>query len=526
MELSYAYDHFDPRIQNAGNGNKELCRVLGACRGAKVSPATLRRLGDELAPTKPQKAAAQKAIDQVVRAVQSLPNFGVDRCCVSGSFGKGTALRNFDIDLVLFLNNEQPPFTNSLRVLTRQLPPMLPGLDMEMTTPYSVQFCLDGFNFDLLPAPNFTKANHSDKEQMQYKESMKKIAALDEKRFAKDVRYWGPALAESTVKYMKSQPPFVNAAVRLAKLWKKACAAGPHTFPRWFSSFVVEIIASEIATRELTENPNNASLVRVLTELLKALTEPHKLCIIGNKHRDSDIPLGVKQQRPLVLDPVNPTCNLAKQLRDWASIRLLAASSLKLLQKDTVTISELFQPQLSESLGFAYRFCSFRLRSISASAWIQKLEVRTIRSLNGKPMNPGVEWRSRDRLDTRAFPENIRDIFYGDLHDYVHVCTTALLWHTKGNQGREVAAASAFVDDMLLQVFGQEKCYWRPTSETHDSKDVTFTFGQVPIPSPKDDLRFISLKLSVDLKEDQLYRVAYEIQRDLNRQGEDMDDGY
>lgn len=521
---SYAYDHFDPFIQNRGKACDELGSLLASYRNTAVSAQSLRRLGDELAPTKQQQQAARRVIDKVIHAVQSSPGINVDRCCVSGSFGKKTAIRDFDIDLVIFVNDQEPPFKSTLEKLTSHLPQLLPAsLEMQVTTRFSVQFCLDGFNVDLLPGPNFA-TDTSNKRKQQYELSMAKIHALDRKSFENDVRYWVSALAEATVDCMKEQSPFVNAAVRLAKLWKNSCVVMPLTFPKWFSSFMVEIVAADAANSELAENPHDASLIRVLHRYFSALSTPEKLNVVGSRYSLTEIPDWVHNQRPLVLDPVNPLCNLAAHLSDWKTVKLLAKAALRTIENaQRLTVPQLFDVQIGEDIPRMYQQCNFHLRYVSDGHWLRSLEVRSINNLAGQRMDPGVDWRSRGSIDAHACQPEAQNILYREFQDFVNVSTTALLFQTRKAPSREVAAASGFSDEILSQVFLQPKSEWIPNSEVHESFDVSFTFGQIPIPSPKNDLRYIYLKLSTNLNIEQLYRAAHDIQREKREEEEDLE---
>ncbi|KAG7373404.1 2'-5'-oligoadenylate synthetase domain containing protein [Nitzschia inconspicua] len=308
------------------------------------------------------------------------------------------------------------------------LPAILPGLEIEMTTRFSVQFYLDGFEVDLLPAPNFARDDAEAKEEKQFVGAMSRIKTLPEATFHREIRCWSSALAERIVAHMRQQQSFVNAA---------------------------------------------------------------NLNVSGVNHKERDVPERVLKQRPIVLDPVNPHYNLANQLKDWSSIRSLASASLALMKKEQLATA---------------------------------LQVRTIASLQNKPMNPGVEWRSQARLYERACPKNIQNIILCQLNNFVQVSTTILLSSVTKTPNREVVKASSFVDNMLPQVFAKDITSWTPSLDSHESKDVSFLFGQVPIPSQPDDLRFIYLKLSVDLVEEQVYRLSYEIQKDLDRQIEEGED--
>jgi hypothetical protein len=514
MHLSYPVDHHDMWIQQRFKDN-EISVVFSQFKTGLVTASNLRRLGDQLAPSKQAVKAANKIVDKIISMLGGCDLFSIDRCCVSGSFGKRTALSNFDIDLIIFVNNEAPPFKSVLSELENHLRRVVPGIEIRRSTRISVQFIMDGFKVDLLPAPNLVYGPVASKTSEQYARSMEKIKAIPAKDIVKEVRIWSPALAETTVEFMKN--------------WKASCQTLSSTFPVWFSSFLVEIIAADAAKTELEDHPNDASLVRVLEHFLMALSKPDQLRVVMT---ENECPAWIAKQRPLVLDPVNPYCNIALQLRDWSTIRLLAVSTLDTLSKagsssSPILIPDLFMPQLGSDIPAMFKWCNFQLRFALDGSWTKNLQVRKIEDLRGRRMNPGVEWRSQDRLDPRVCPEDAQRRILDTFNAFVNVSTTALLHHVsqkRQNGTGEVVAAAAFVDTMLCEVFGKVISAWVPTSETHESRDVTFTFGQVPIASHKDDLRYIFLELSANLEDARIYRVAYDIMRDLERKREEEED--
>lgn len=246
------------------------------------------------------------------------------------------------------------------------------------------------------------------------------------------------------------------------------------------------------------------------------LSKPDQLCIATI---ENECPAWISKKRPLVLDPINPYYNLASRLHDQTTIRVLTLSTLDILRKagssaSQILIPDLFIPQLGNDIPAMFKWCSFQLRFVLEGSWIKTLQVRRIEDLGGQSMNPSVEWRSQNRLDPRACPEDAQRRTLDMFNAFVNVSTTAILHHVSQKQQKgtgEVVAAAAFVDNMLREVIGTAIPSWTPTIEAHESRDVTCTFGQIPIASRKDDLQHISLKLSAKLDDQRLYRGAYDI---------------
>jgi len=99
-----------------------------------------RALGDALAPSQKIERAAKAVADSVQEAFKICSSIVVDRFYISGSFGKKTALPDFVIDLVLFLNDASPPFESELEIFREYLPMNLTGITILQSSPSSITF--------------------------------------------------------------------------------------------------------------------------------------------------------------------------------------------------------------------------------------------------------------------------------------------------------------------------------------------------------------------------------------------------
>jgi hypothetical protein len=91
QHLSYPVDHYDPKIRHHVDQSDAVVRKLAPFLENEVTAKALRRLGDSLAPSSKVETSARQVIERVVRMLQQCPELSVDRCCVSGSFGKHTS---------------------------------------------------------------------------------------------------------------------------------------------------------------------------------------------------------------------------------------------------------------------------------------------------------------------------------------------------------------------------------------------------------------------------------------------------
>lgn len=529
LMLSVPFDHHDPQYQHYTREGTEVGRVLFPFQSKPITTTNLRQLGDALAPSAKKVKAANKVVDTVKSCMEACNVVSVDRVCVSGSYGKKTALPSFDVDLILFINGLTPPFESELENIRVYLSQNLNGIEMAKKSPYSVTFYLNGLKVDLLLAPNLVPGPSQNKRSDQHKALLQEIASAKPRDREERARYLSPAFSETIVEFMKRQPPFVNAAVRLAKLWKNSCSVGPFTFPRWFSSFLVELISSEAAKIELIEHHGDASLLRVLINFFNTISAPTELKLIFEEnYKESDVPKGILKQRPLVLDPSNPYSNVAKRM-NWNVIKLLAQDSLTVLKEAekqdlNVSISDLFRPRLGEDVPRLYRQLNFQLRFVKSSSWLRRVQVRKISDLEGRLMNPGVTWRAMDKLERNDAARKAKPYILDMFNTLVEITDVAMAYHVAQETEKgigEVTSGAKFIDNMLHEVFEQPQIDWVPTKERDEDRDVSLVFGQVPIPSAANDLRYLYFCLSFNVDDQHLDFICNSITADIRRRQQD-----
>ena len=149
----------------------------------------------------------------------------LDRICVLGSIGKGTALPNADFDCVVFMDKPIETLFDVLNDFEAILRPIFPELKK---TRWSLQFHADGFDMDILPAVNFIgmskvppTGNPEVVRAQAWKVYEKILEAQSDVRGATASAY-NTSLCESQVMFMKSQSVFTHQLVRLTKFWNKS----------------------------------------------------------------------------------------------------------------------------------------------------------------------------------------------------------------------------------------------------------------------------------------------------------------
>lgn len=113
---SIPVDHYDPKMQFAVKAQQELKSIFDKFQFKTVTTSSLRAFGDALVPTEKKKKEANAVIEEVREVVTKCPGFKINRICVSGSYGKKTCLPSFDLDMIVFINDEAPPFTRPSKV--------------------------------------------------------------------------------------------------------------------------------------------------------------------------------------------------------------------------------------------------------------------------------------------------------------------------------------------------------------------------------------------------------------------------
>lgn len=301
--------------------------------------------------------------------------------------------------------------------------------------------------------------------------------------------------------------------------------ATPVTFPRWFSSFLIELIMCDIATIELKAH-TEASLVRVFKAFLQALAEPQTLKVVFTDYYDvARVPDQIQRERPLVMDPANPYLNAAKRMR-WEPIRLLALDTLSVLREIDASndaaatpIDRLFEPRLGDDVPQVFRQCHFQLKFVSSGSWLRVVQVREIAGLGGRHMEQGVIWRATEKLERNASAKTARPMILGMLEDLVLVANMALSFRVRRAVERgqtEVPVVAGFIDSMLFEVFDTPKINWTSTLRKVEDCDVTLVFGQIPILSRPEDLRYVYVSLSFDVDDHRLDYLCHLFSSQIN----------
>lgn len=137
---------------------------------------------------------------------------------MAGSSGKKTTIFGSDIDCVLFINKKRPPFEDVLEDFEEilNLTDSFNIRDVRKTR-FSIQFKALEFDFDFLPAVNFTEGLQLRGDELIDKQQEAVLRII--KQNPKDGYKYSSSLARSSVRFMKRQDGFVNEMVRITKFW-------------------------------------------------------------------------------------------------------------------------------------------------------------------------------------------------------------------------------------------------------------------------------------------------------------------
>jgi len=264
--------------------------------------------------------------------------FKIDRTTISGSYGKSICLEGFDVDVVAFVNNENPPFDKVIENSEGILRPYSVVISNLSHTPHSIQFRVNGIDFDLLPAPNHTLGRQFYSPEGRVDFQKQAVHKKIQEYYESTGRYssmFSSGLAESQVEFMKKQTAFTHEVVRLAKYWLKSIPI--QKFPG--SSMIIELIATFAAQRNPYYIMDGFRSFLVMMSDLR-----HVNITFGNTF----IPASLSGQRPMILDPSNPYNNLGtkfienphliQNFKNYAEVTLIRLTSCS-------TTNQLFQNQ-------------------------------------------------------------------------------------------------------------------------------------------------------------------------------------
>ena len=193
-------------------------------------------------------------------------------------------------------------------------------------------------------------------------------------------------LAESSVEFMKRKSKLVHDMARLAKYWNQGTLFKDYISGR---SMIFELLGTKAAMEE-EQKHDNPSLSRAFKNFLTMVRNIRHLSITFNDYFDqSQIPSELMQQRPYLIDPVNPYNNMldvkgkSNMVKFFSVFEEAAVYVLGMIENGCNDIDTIFYPTSSlytlrkkENWFFPKEnTCLISIES-SNEEWIQKITSR------------------------------------------------------------------------------------------------------------------------------------------------------
>lgn len=270
---------------------------------------------------RPFNSKISQVLNDLTAALSEASFLDIDHVVSGGSIGKGTAISGavVDADVVLFLRGLPPNKHESW------LPPLLKAVAAVLTDGFQAAHALESIHaaedrihmsirglfpmkIDLYISPTFEN----------YAKALGTLLGQgpDSRRFHH------PSFAKERTQFVARQPSSVKVTIRLVKWWRDQQEwYGPLARP---SDELLELAAiySAIQTKPADQKVAIANLMSLLSRF-------DQIRIVwSNYYTKDDVWKPLLQQRPLLLDPVNPLINIADpQIFDASELIALAATT-------------------------------------------------------------------------------------------------------------------------------------------------------------------------------------------------------
>ena len=317
---------------------------------ARLAVHKMRQAFEKLGGPKEQENVAliKAAVDRVVDSLDSLTEVPIDRIYLVASSPRRDALKDCDIDLVVFLksleNEEKLKSTllENFNIISSQV---LVGETSFFFTVGVADLCV-----------SYTPSIHS-QSALQREAILNKLTnkdkglgasagnllkASDDHEKALYSTACSESLPEFYQRYLKSSESefYVNIA-RLVKLWKHRNIPNVHMNPLLLVLLGLRIAEHHVAV----SGDQNPSATAVFQELMETLKTPENISVFFDTfgvNKPSDLAQTL-EKRPAVVDPTNYFNNLAESVDDWAAVKEAAIVSLENM-KSRRSLASLFPP--------------------------------------------------------------------------------------------------------------------------------------------------------------------------------------
>ncbi|XP_070572182.1 2'-5'-oligoadenylate synthase 1-like isoform X2 [Ptychodera flava] len=273
-------------------------------------------ISNNLQPTTEVNYMARDKVKRLVNFHQHNFGYSVKEVVVSGSFGKGTQVKGFaDLDCVLILNDikdhkelkaaGKDMFKNLEEVLRKSTFATI--TDMKKTR-FALQFDLEvngeKMGVDLLPTFD-TSSRDARRRRSLYQEILQCTRA--------DRQFYSAALCHLQIEFIKKQPTKLKNLIRLVKYWNKTVVKPQaKTTPalRYPSSYPLELISIYVC--EKIGDKESFDMAAAFKAVMQQVVDYKKIIAVWHDNYDEQMAdKGMREmERPILLDPANPTNNV------------------------------------------------------------------------------------------------------------------------------------------------------------------------------------------------------------------------
>ena len=265
---------------------------------------------------------------QICKLLQAKSKFPIGFVKMAGSSGKKTTIQQSDFDCVLFVNGEEPVFDEVLDDFESILQMSVYPIKGIKLTRYSIQFRIDVFDFDFLPASNFVEKNGLSGDSLIDQQQRSTLDRIKHDPSKLCHRY-SAGLSQAVVRFMKKQSSFVHDMVRIAKFWFKTVYIEKNISG---AKTLIELVAVHAANQyQFEENNHLKGFVKFL-ELIRSFESLR--IVFREEYKFPEHQMAQNERTPIVMDPSNPYNNFA---RDWMS-ESYSQDRMNLMQYATETL--------------------------------------------------------------------------------------------------------------------------------------------------------------------------------------------
>lgn len=320
----------------------------------------IRKLAADLIPSadyiRDAKGAAHTIFEKI-RQVGISYDIKIARTKVAGSIGKNTGISyvdeddetvNPDLDLVVFINNVEPPFDYELEIFGDLLEELSEVSNLRVRK-HSLMFYFEtrsngAIKVDLLAAKNYVVNPHPYSGQdigevearfalMELNDKQIQFIKQSQKVNQDENKLYSSSFAVKTVKIIRSfvKDSFTRNVVSLAKFWNSYINMGKCGYVPARSS-IIELVAIQTQqTRRSARNGQEKCLISGFRRFLEAMSTFSQLDLSLTKENDNGKEGLKNYSKPMIRDPVNKWNNFAEGMPTGA-IRIWEQQARKTLK--------------------------------------------------------------------------------------------------------------------------------------------------------------------------------------------------